>query len=266
MSKIGKLFKAAGMILRQPSLLNNVLDDNSNWKKRVNRNFGFETGLPTLEFKHFLDQDSGKVEPLSFHDGASPITDMVLLRSLAAGIKDCDYLEIGTWRGESVANVSALARSCVTLDLPEENLLKLGKDKNHLDQYAFFSKGLNNVHHIRQDSATFDFGSLQKKFDLVFVDGDHHYKGVLNDTIKVLPLLKDENSIIVWHDYAFHPEKIRWEVFSAILDGMPEDLHKFLFYAGETLSCVYSRRHAENRGLIKGNKNLSAFKIMLERT
>ena len=120
MSKIGKLFRAIGMIIRKPSLLNHVLDDNDTWKKKVLDRYGMKDGLPVLDFNSFLTDDSGTIQPLSLRDGASPITDMIVLRALAARLSSCDYLEIGTWRGESVANVARVAVSCVTIDLPED--------------------------------------------------------------------------------------------------------------------------------------------------
>ena len=55
-------------------------------------------------------------------------------------------------------------------------------------------------------------------------------------------LLKDENSIIVWHDYAHNPSTTRWEVLQGILDGLPVSEHKFLYAVKNTKCAIYSKR------------------------
>jgi predicted O-methyltransferase YrrM len=37
--------------------------------------------------------------------------------------------------------------------------------------------------------------------DMVFIDGDHSFEGVVKDTIKARQLLRDGNGVIIWHDY-----------------------------------------------------------------
>ena len=65
----------------------------------------------------------------------------------------------------------------------------------------------------------FDFSAYKGKMDFVFIDGDHHYESVLKDSATAFELLKDDHSIIAWHDYTNGPETIRWEVFHGILTG-----------------------------------------------
>jgi hypothetical protein len=86
---------------------------------------------------------------------------------------------------------------------------------------------------------TFDFSSLGKKYDLIFVDGDHTYEGVLSDTRNVFGLRKGPESVIVWHDYALTPDRFRPSVAAAILDGVPREYHKNLFHVSNTLCAVY---------------------------
>ena len=87
-----------------------------------------------------------------------------------------------------------------------------------------------------------------KKFDLIFIDGDHSYEGVLNDTIKTFSLRRDNNSIIVWHDYGFSTEMVRYSVLNAILDGIPVKDHCNLYHVSNTLCPVYI-----------GNKNFNTY-------
>jgi len=92
---------------------------------------------------------------------------------------------------------------------------------------------------ILHNSHTFDFNELGQKFDLIFVDGDHSYEGVLNDTRKIFNLRKDNTSVIVWHDYGISTETVRHSVLKAILDGIPAENHKYLYHVSNTMCAVY---------------------------
>jgi hypothetical protein len=105
---------------------------------------------------------------------------------------------------------------------------------------------------------------LDKKFDLIFVDGDHSYQGVLNDTKKVFSLLKDENSVIVWHDYGYNPEKPRHSVLLAILEGIPSQEHQHLYHVSNTMCAIYSKRNLKAENLIFPMKPDKIFDINLK--
>ena len=92
----------------------------------------------------------------------------------------------------------------------------------------------------------FGFPSVDKQkiiskgpFDLVFIDGDHRYPAVLNDTKKAFDLLKNKNSIIVWHDYAASPNELRYEVMLGILDGSPTWAHQHIYKVSNSLCAIY---------------------------
>lgn len=242
MNKLSKLFKALGLILSKPALLNKVLDDEGVNKEEVLKKYGLEKGLKTIDINELCPGLSQTVSPYASLDGGSTPLDLALLKALAAGIPNCNYFEIGTWRGESVANVAVAAASCTSLNLPDETMLKMGLDKKYVGLHRFFSKDLKNVTHLQGNSLNYDFKPLHKKFDLVFVDGDHHYESVKSDTANVFSLLKDENSMIVWHDYGHTPSDIRWDVLRGILDGTPAEGQKYLFRVSNTLCAIYTRK------------------------
>ena len=81
---------------------------------------------------------------------------------------------------------------------------------------------------------------MTMQVDILFIDGDHHYESVKSDTKNAFSLLKDENSIIVWHDYGNNPSDIRWDVLKGILDGTPSDKIKNLYRVSNTLCAIYS--------------------------
>jgi predicted O-methyltransferase YrrM len=239
MSKISKTLTAIGRIIRDPWLLNKVLDDERYWQKKVAEDFGFADGLPVLNAEELFGDFTETVEPFAFLDGGSMPTDIALLKKLARKFPDCSYFEIGTWRGESVANVAAVAGSCFTLNLSPAEMRQMGLNQRYIDLHRFFSKGIPNVTHLEGNSLTYDFQALNRKFDLVFIDGDHHYEMVKSDTSKVFSHLVHNNSIIVWHDYARNPETVRYEILYGILCGCPPAFHKNLFHVGNTLCAVY---------------------------
>lgn len=242
MDKVSKLLKAISLIIKQPALLNKVLDDDNVNKNEVVKKYNLPKGLKTVEITELIPNFDITVEPYAAMDGGSTPIDLALLKGLAASKPNCDYFEIGTWRGESVANVASVAKNCVTLNLPDETMLQMGMDKKYVDLHRHFSKDLKNVTHLQGNSLNYNFASLNQKFDLIFIDGDHHYESVKNDTANAFSLLKDENSIIVWHDYGNNPVDIRWDVLKGILDGTPSDKINNLYRVSNTLCAIYSKQ------------------------
>lgn len=227
------------MILGNPRLLNLVLDDNENWKNYIARKYAGQLTFRKLSFLDIFGEFEDQVNPYTFLDGGSMVTDLLLLRKLASRFEDCSYFEIGTWRGESVANVAQVAKECYTVDLPDADKKRIGMSKEYIDQHGILSKPYPNVIHLKENSMHFDFGTLNRKFDLIFIDGDHHYKSIMNDSSEVMKYLCHENTIIVWHDACYNPEKPRYEVISAILDSTPTRMHDNIFLIKNSLCAVY---------------------------
>lgn len=239
MSKLSKSFKAIGLILRNPWLLNKVMDDGVYWRKRVARDSKFRNGLPVVTAVDLFGDFNETVSPYVFLDGGSLITDLALLKKLARNTPGCSYFEIGTWRGESVANIAPVARDCFTLNLSAEEMTEKGLDPAYINQHGILSKHLKDVTHLEGNSLNFDFQGLNRKFDLIFIDGDHRFEFVRNDTEKVFRHLVHDKTVVVWHDYAFNPLQVRYEVLAGILEGCPESCHRHIFHVAHTLCAVY---------------------------
>ncbi len=263
MGKISKTFRALGQIIRRPYLLNLILDSDEVWKDEVVRNYQLPHGLPCINIRQFLPQEGMEIDPYAFLDGGSLPTDIALLRSLSIRNKVKDYLEIGTWRGESVANVAATGACCVTINLPDEEMRRMGLDEDYIQMHRVFSENKPNILHIQGHSHQFDFSSLQRKFDMIFIDGDHHRSSILKDTQTAFTLLKDEHSIIVWHDYALSPETPRFEVLSGILAGCPIEYRNQLFHVSNTLCAIFSRESFETKTLKANEKPAIIFALKL---
>jgi hypothetical protein len=219
--------------------------------------------LPSIDLMDLLKQNEHVLNTYSFLPGTSLITDIILLKSLAEKISNCVYLEIGSWRGESLVNIAEDADECFAVTLSKQEMKKNGFPQSAIDNSGFFVKDNHNVKIIEENSHTFDFTRFNKKFDLIFIDGDHSYNGVLNDTQKVFPLLKDDRSIIVWHDHGFTVEDVRYSVLSAIFDGLPVSEHKYIFHVSNTLCAIYIKGNYNTRLITSHEKPNKVFSINL---
>lgn len=229
------------IILKKPlKVLNSgiLAQQDDLFKRQIRIDYKIEK-LPTIDLLDLFPNLEGKIECYSFLEGTSLITDILLLKKIASQFDSCKYLEIGSWRGESVVNISENAAHCTTINLPKEEMRNMNLKKEFIDLHGFFSKNLKNVSEIAHNSKTFNFDELDHDYNLIFIDGDHSYEGVLNDTKKTFNLRKDDKSIIVWHDYGYSPERVRFPTLKAILDGVPASEHKNLYHVSNTLCAVY---------------------------
>ncbi len=217
--------------------------------------------LPTIDILDFFQTIEEDVNTYSFLTGTSQITDLMLLKLLARKFENCSYLEIGSWRGESLANISDVTNDCTSVTLSKSEMKELKFSEDFIQAHGFFSDNIKSITKIEHNSQTYDFGQLNKKFDLIFVDGDHSYDGIRIDTQKVFSLRKNEKSVIVWHDYGFDPESVRYSTLKAILDGIPKEKHKNLFHISNSMCAVYIEEADYPTSYIrfpsKPNKNFS---------
>jgi len=238
MNKISKFIKAVQLIIQKPYLLNNVLKDEMVAKE------SFEKAYPNLSFRQIrlvdlMDSDEVKITPYAFLSGSSLATDFALLQLLCRKYDVKDYLEIGTWRGESAANVSSYVDRVTTFNLGDEQLLSIGLPKDYVASHRFFSKDKVNIQHVFGDSQSFDFETLHQTYDLIFIDGDHSTEAVRRDTTKLRSFLKNEKSIIVWHDAKVDTEYPRYEVLRGIYEGLPTEMHAKVYLVENSLCAVY---------------------------
>ena len=239
MNKVQKGFRALKLLFRHPYLLNLVLESEDVYKEELSEKYGLADGLPLLHLEDLFPGFQETVSPYAYLSGATMPIDIALLKSIARRQNAQSYFEIGTWRGESVANVASVVPYCVTLNLSREEILTFSDDPNYADAHEMFSKNLDNVTHLHGNSQAVDFAPYRHQYDLVFIDGDHHCEAVKKDTQNAFELLRDEKSVIVWHDYGYDPETIRWSVLSAIWEGTPEEKRQNLYQVANTMCAIY---------------------------
>ena len=54
-----------------------------------------------------------------------------------------------------------------------------------------------------------------------------------------MPDLVHDESIVVWHDYSYFPEQIRFEVLAGILDGIDQINREQLFFVSKTKCAIF---------------------------
>ena len=239
MASLKKFFQIIKIIVKNPRVLGYVYVHDDPQKNYVVKHYGLKNGLPTVDFLDILPEFKETITHYTALSHGSMISDYSLLKGLARKFKECKYLEIGTWFGESIVNIASVAKECVSISLSDKELQQQGATKEEITVQRMFSKNISNIKHIEHNSRTFDFSSIGK-FDLIFIDGDHSYKGVKKDTENAFKILKDEKSIIVWHDYSnLTGNTIKWGVFSGILDGCPKEKLQNLYHVSNTMCAVY---------------------------
>jgi predicted O-methyltransferase YrrM len=223
------------------------------FKKNIEIKYN-KSKLPTVDLLDLFPNFEVEINNYSFLNGTSLPTDIALLKLLAKETPNCAYLEIGSWRGESIINVANVTDDVTSFTLSEKEMRAFNFPENFIKNNGIYYPKNNNFKKILHNSQTYDFSKIDKKFDLIFIDGDHSNLGVLNDTINVYKhLLKDENSIIVWHDYSYNTENVRYSVLKAILDGIPEEDHSKLYHVSNTMCAIYTNKNlkAKNRQVLE---------------
>jgi len=127
-------------------------------------------------------------------------TDMLYVTAVAKHVGAAKMFEFGTYMGRTTFHLAHNnpAGQVFTLNLPPEH------DPRYAPYLGVLFKGREEEARITQvhsDSREFDTTPYRQQFDFVFVDGDHSYELVKNDTRKAFELLKP-GGVIMWHDYA----------------------------------------------------------------
>lgn len=183
---------------------------------------------------------------LTFIPGGSGVLDYLFLRALILKFQLKNYLEIGTFIGESLRAVSDICSTCYSISL------------NMADNY-FRNRGEINFHKklliddniisFETNSNDFDYSLIDKKIDICFIDADHSYDGIYNDTKNIFDYINKENTFVIWHDFRIY-EKYRQETIWAVKDAL----------STEEFNRVYSV-HNNACGIYIPDKYINSFPI-----
>jgi hypothetical protein len=237
-SKFYKLILAIKLLLLNPRVAFVMLYEKNYQLHGAKHGF-----FNTISLDQIYNGKFPQIKYVSFLGGGSGPTDYLLLLLLAKKYDSLNYLEIGSWRGESIRNILELdnCKRAVSLTLDSFKYYYVNKSI-YESSNVFLNYDDHRLKQVYADSTNFDFSALGK-FDLVFIDGDHSYDAILSDTKNALNLLRDDSSVIVWHDYSYdNDHSVRNTTLNAIKDSIPNNYHKYLYYVENTMSAIYSKQ------------------------
>ena len=108
--------------------------------------------------------------------------------------------EFGTFLGRTTYHLAALNPTARvwTLDLPrEENPWRFA---DYVGRYFAGTSEAARITALQENAFRFDPTPFARSMDFIWVDGDHSYEGVKNDTDKAFKMLAPGGAIM-WHDF-----------------------------------------------------------------
>lgn len=136
--------------------------------------------------------------------------DLMYLCLIAKHLKPTRILEIGTLYGRTTLNLAMNATEAAriwTVDLGAAEIA-IGKQQADVGMKFRNTPFAGQITQIIHDSRTLDLDPLWP-LDLVFIDGDHRYQTVKQDTLKCLPAIRS-GGVLAWHDYGLSEDVTVW--------------------------------------------------------
>ena len=170
--------------------------------------------IPKTDVFELFGDDKAKYEGV-YECGFGHTTEFELkvISNLVRKLNPDKIFEIGTFQGRTTLNMALNTHSnakITTLDLPSEGLSSTAMEieegevryvKKDVSGERFIGHPMaNKIQQVFGDSATYSFDEYKNSIDLAFIDGSHAYEYVLNDSKKVLSIMRP-GGLIIWHDY-----------------------------------------------------------------
>jgi hypothetical protein len=216
-------------------------------KNEVIKKYNLSKGLPSVSLLELFPEFDETVKSYSYLDGTSKAIDIAFIKQVVKNRPNAAYIEFGSWRGESLVNICPEVKDCYSITFDKKMTREFGYSEDAINAVDHFTKDMTDLHRIYHNSQTYDFKDLHGKFDVVFVDADHEYPGVKIDTSNAYKLLKDENSILIWHDYGRSYETVNWQVLHGMLDGMPAGAHQHMYKVQNTICAIYTKQNLQGK-------------------
>ena len=166
--------------------------------------------VETVPIDHLFPENSRLSLEVASSAWGLPLAKLYALLRIARSIEARTIVEIGTYEGSTTLQ---LASACpesriVTVDLPGEH-----EDFTVGSQFAGTTEA-ERIEQILADSTRYDFSRFHGRVDLVVIDGAHDYRGVRNDSLNALRMVRP-GGVIVWDDYT------TWLVCDVLLGRSP---------------------------------------------
>jgi predicted O-methyltransferase YrrM len=163
---------------------------------------------PTYMGEVFGDMRRVRVPVSVIHQETQHINhvDMIYVCAIPKLLQAKRIFEIGTYRGQTTCGFADVCEDAeiFTLNLPPDQDERYGE---YIGSFIKTNPNKDRIHQLFSNSMTFDTAPYRNTMDFIFIDGDHSYEYVKNDTQKAFELLKP-NGAIVWHDFAAKSEGV----------------------------------------------------------
>jgi len=181
------------------------------------------------------------------HQYMVPVFELLFLGAICKYLKPRKIFEIGTFTGStalSVALNTPTKTEVFTLDLHPSKRAKHKKESGIVGKHPDYQSGelfkntplSKKITQLFGNSQTFDFRRFYNSIDLVFIDADHRYSFVKNDTKNAFKILRP-GGVIIWDDYI-------WDEHSPWCAGIAQHLHELqkskpIFRIAQTRFAIY---------------------------
>jgi len=159
---------------------------------------------------------------------STPLIDVFVVIKAALGFRSKRILELGSYRGDTARLLAENTADDVIICAVDIN-----------EQHGASYRGSDVAHKIRRKTGRIspELFDPDEKFDLIFVDADHDFASVVNDTEVAFQVLAPQG-VILWHDY-------RQDAYFHGMCGVPEALNEFakhraIYAIRGTMLAIYS--------------------------
>ena len=168
--------------------------------------------LPMLSLADLFpdfDERAVSIGQLPRGSWSTPLADVVMLLKIAVCSEPKRLMEIGSYRGYTALFLAQHVS-------PDARIVTIDRHPDHGEAYRDTSVASKIERRVGATHRAMFAQDEPASYDLIFIDADHSYESVRNDTELILPLLSP-TGFVVWHDYA------NWGYFSGE-NGVPEYL------------------------------------------
>lgn len=149
--------------------------------------------------------------------------------------KKINYLEIGSFEGRSATFVGTiLKKSNLTLVDP---FINTGDKLDKINFKIIYNNFKNNISKLKniisfkKTTSNKFFKNNKKKFDIIYIDGSHYAKDVLNDANNAFKIL-NKNGLIIFDDFL-------WKYYSKIESNPAFAILKFVEKKKTAMKILY---------------------------
>jgi predicted O-methyltransferase YrrM len=156
--------------------------------------------LPLSAILPGVDRQAIPIGAINVETGHSNHAEMLYVIATARHRQARRIFEFGTFMGRTTYHLAATSPEAHvwTLDLPREQ--NPWPFAGHVGSYFEQEPERARITRLAQNSTTYDPTLLAHSMDFIWVDADHSYTGVKNDTEKAFALLAPGGAIM-WHDF-----------------------------------------------------------------